>query len=332
VTESTPDKILQISTGYWASGILASAAKFKIFDYLDSEPLSAGEIAEKAGISPRGAQAVLDGLLGLQLVHMNEHGYCNAADASEFLVTGKQRYLGGYAQVGTLEMARWVEFSDSVQSGKPYQAQSFYEVKDLVLWEALVTAIAPLAFPPAQASAKHLDLGSKDSFHMLDVGGGAGVYSAVWLGENKAAKSTQFDWGNVNSIARKFVANFGVGDRFETRDGNLLEDDFGDSLYDFAVFSHMAHGLSENQNREALKKFRKAIKPGGTLVLADFVLDEKRQGHPMVLLFFANMLSSTAGGQTYRDVDYRLWFQEAGFESVEIQSLDPLPVTLIYGS
>ena len=92
-----------------------------------------------------------------------------------------------------------------------------------------------------------------------------------------------------------------VGDTaISTIDGNLLEADFGENEYDYAIFSHMAHGLSPEQNKAVFAKFRKALKPGGALVVADFVLDEKRNGHPMALLFYANMLHSTEGGQTYR--------------------------------
>ena len=75
---------------------------------------------------------------------------------------------------------------------------------------------------------------------MLDVGGGSGIYSAIWLGKNPKGRATQLDWPNVNRIAEKYVARFGVADRFSTQDGNLLEADFGNALYDYGIFSHMA--------------------------------------------------------------------------------------------
>lgn len=115
------------------------------------------------------------------------------------------------------------------------------------------------------------------------------------------------------------------------QDGNLLEADFGEDQYDYAIYSHIAHGLSAQQNKDVLNRLRRALKPGGVLVIADFVLDDDRCGHPMALMFYSNMLHSTEGGRTYTQSEYREWLVEAGFNEVELQSLEPQPVTLVYG-
>src|SRR5438876_721714 len=74
----------------------------------------------------------------------------------------------------------------------------------------------------------------------LDVGGGSGVWSAVWLSANKQAKGVQLDWPVVNQIAKGFVGNFGVADRFETIDGDFHATDFGSGQYDYAVYGNIA--------------------------------------------------------------------------------------------
>ena len=68
MSEVSPARVMQIATGYWASQILACAVDYEVFTQLDQGPATAAELAERASISERGAQALLDGLLGLELV------------------------------------------------------------------------------------------------------------------------------------------------------------------------------------------------------------------------------------------------------------------------
>jgi ubiquinone/menaquinone biosynthesis C-methylase UbiE len=163
-----------------------------------------------------------------------------------------------------------------------------------------------------------LDLASAGPISWLDVGGGSGVWSAVWLGIDKAATAHQLDWPNVNVIAREFVGRFGVADRFKTIDGDFHTADFGTAQYDAAIYSHIAHQESPAQNIETFRKFHRCLKPGGTLVVNDFVLSDERTGHPFAMMFAAQMLVVTSEGSTYRQADYRAWLNEAGFSSIDI--------------
>ena len=60
-TEPKPDKVMQLITGGWGTAILGSAIKYGIFTALEGGSDNAEGLAKKAGISKRGAQALLDG-------------------------------------------------------------------------------------------------------------------------------------------------------------------------------------------------------------------------------------------------------------------------------
>jgi SAM-dependent methyltransferase len=139
---------------------------------------------------------------------------------------------------------------------------------------------------------------------------------------------TQIDSPEVNRVARELVSRAGVGDRFQTVDGDILTDDFGWSRYDVAVYSHIAHMLGPAQNLAVFEKIRRALKPTGTLVIADFVLEDDRSGNPFALLFQANMLVKTKEGACWRRADYRTWLGDAGFGEVSFVPT-PGPVSLI---
>ena len=168
----------------------------------------------------RGAQALLDGLTGLGLLTLSEKRYHNSPDASLFLVKGKPSYLGGMAEVFLHDFPTWQNLPEAAKSGLP-SAVSTADVADNPHWHVLVPALAALSFPVAQMAAERLGIAKVGTASWLDVGGGSGVWSAVWLGANKQAIGTQLDWPNVNKIGREFVANFGVADRFRTIDGDF---------------------------------------------------------------------------------------------------------------
>jgi len=328
MSQQSPERIMQFITGGWASAVVGSAARHGIFNYLESSGDDSKGIAKKAGISTRGAQALLDGLTGLGILTVSGGKYSNTPEASTFLVKGKPAYFGGMAEVMMDELVNWAKLPDAVKTGAPTVPQTT-EVADNPFWHVLVPAIASLSYPVAQMAAERLGIAKAGAVSWLDVGGGSGVWSAVWLAANKQAKGVQLDWPQVNRIAKGFVGNFGVADRFETIDGDFHQTDFGSGKYDFAIFGHIAHQESPAENTEIFRRLRKAIKPGGTLVINDFVLSDERSGHPFAMLFASQMLIATREGFTWRQRDYRNWLAEAGFKSVDIVPT-PTPSTLVF--
>ena len=324
----TPERIMQLITGGWAAAILGSAAKHGVFNALEDGGDDAAGVAKKTGISARGAQAVLDGLTGLGLLTLAGGRYRNTVEASTFLVKGKPACLGGMAEVMTGNLADWGTLPAAVKSGSP-TAMATADMADNEFWHVLVPAIAALSFPVAQMAAERLGVAKAGPVSWLDVGGGSGVWSAVWLGANKEARGFQLDWPVVNQVARGFVGNFGVADRFETIDGDFHAADFGAAKYDFAIYAHIAHQETPDSNVAILKKFRKALKSGGTLLVNDFILSEERTGHPFAMMFSAQMLLVSKGGSAWRQSDYRRWLGEAGFPSVDIVPT-PGPATVVF--
>src|SRR5207244_1651846 len=106
---------------------------------------------------------------------------------------------------------------------------------------------------------------------------------------------------------------------------------FGTAEHDVAVYSHIAHQESPSQNTATFRKIRKALKPGGTLVISDFVVDDDRSGPPFSLIFRSTMLLRTKEGATWTRSNYQTWLKEAGFHNVSIEPTGT-PATLVYAT
>jgi ubiquinone/menaquinone biosynthesis C-methylase UbiE len=326
--QPTPDLIMQLITGGWGASILAAGVTHSVFTRINDGETTVGTLAKRAGLSVRGTQALLDGLTGLGLLEVADGSYRNSLVAAAFLVEGRPAYLGSFAKVVQGDMPRWLGLSDVVRNGVP-PATDILDVADNPFWEVLVPAIAPMSVPSALIAAEQLHLADAGSISILDVGGGSGVFSSVWLGMNPAARSTQIDWPPVNAIARRLVAEAGVGDRFSCVDGDFHSTDFGTAEHDLAVLSHIAHQEGPESNVAIFTKFRRALKPGATLVVNDFVLEDDRSGPAFPLIFHSQMLLGTESGAAWRKADYRSWLAEAGFTDVSFHAT-PSPATLVF--
>jgi len=319
---------MQLTTGGWATAIVGSAAKYGVFDVLETGSNDAEGVAKTTGISKRGAQALLDGLTGLGLITVLNGRYQNAPESSVFLVKNKPAYIGDMAEIWVGGLVDWAKLPEAVKTGNP-TATHTTEVPDNEFWHLLVPAIATLSFPVAQMAAERLGIAKAGAINWLDVGGGSGVWSAVWLSANNAARGFQLDWPTVNKIAKGYVGKFGVADRFETIDGDFHKTDFGSNKYDYAIYANIAHQETPAENIATLRKFRKALKPGGTLLINDFIPNDDGTGHPFALMFASQMLLASKGGNAWRQTDYRSWLSEAGFQSVEFVPT-PSPATVVF--
>ena len=327
-TQPTSDRIMLLATGYWATGILGAAASHSLFTHLDAGADTTDQLAARAEISERGAQTLLDGLVSLGLVEVHAGRYRNSADAATYLVEGKPTCLSDFAQLKMAHMGALADLPEVVRAGRPL-TDAVVEVADNPHWERLVTAIAAQSVPVAAIAADTLRLAEAGEISILDVGGGSGIYSATWLRLNPAARATQLDWRPINAIASRLVAEEGMAERFTCVNGDFHTTDFGTAAYDVAVFSHIAHQEGPEDNIAIFAKLRGALKPGGTLVISDYVVDDDRSGPPFPLIFGSEMLLKSKQGGTWRRADYQSWLAKAGFDDVTFQPT-PSPATLVF--
>ncbi|RAG80343.1 SAM-dependent methyltransferase [Streptacidiphilus pinicola] len=325
-TQPSPSRILEIASGYWATGLLAVATQNSLFTLIHDGRRTPAELADKTGLALRGVQTLLDGLVGLGLLHTQDGVYRNTPETDLYLVEGQLTDISGLAQLKLAEMDNLVGRLEVFRAGGPLN-NPVAEVADNPHWENVVTAIAGLSVAAAQTAASVLSLADWKNLSILDVGGGSGVFSSVWLQLNPTAQATQLDWEPINAIARRLLSNHDLTGRFSCLDGDFHTTELEAAAYDVALYSHIAHQEGPEDNTAVFAKLRDALKPGGALIVCDYIVDDDRSGPPFSLLFASEMLLKTNHGGTWRRADYAAWLIQAGFTDVTFHATGT-PATL----
>jgi len=163
---------------------------------------------------------------------------------------------------------------------------------------------------------------------VLDLAAGSGVWGIAMAQGAEKVSVTAVDWPEVIPVTQKTVGRFGLAERFSFIAGDLLEVDFGRD-HTIATLGHILHSEGEERSRKLLKKTYDALAPGGTIAIAEFLVNADRTGPVNGLIFAVNMLVNTDTGNTYSLEEISSWLEEAGFTNVRtLEAPGPSPLVL----
>ena len=163
---------------------------------------------------------------------------------------------------------------------------------------------------------------------MLDLAAGSGVWGIALAQSSAKVRVTAVDWPGVIPVTRATVSRFGVAERFSFSEGDLLEADFGGG-HNVATLGHILHSEGEERSKALLRKTFAAMAPGGTIAIAEFLVNADRTGPLNGLTFAINMLVNTDCGDTYSFEEISAWLGEAGFTDARtLATHGPSPLIL----
>jgi len=326
----TPERIMQFAWGYVPPLILEAALRHRIFDLLDSGPKTVHQIHQETGASERGLSAIMNALVGLNFLEKDKQGsFSLAPESAAFLVSTKPAFQGGMIRHCSEQLIpKWLHLNEIVATGRSSQAVN-QEGQGSSFFQEFVNDIFPMSYPAAQTLAAHLDLGGAGSpVRVLDLAAGSGVWGIALAQKSDRVRVTAVDWPDVVPVARKTVTRFGLADRFSFIEGDLLQAGFG-SGYNVATLGHILHSEGRERSRALLAKTFAALAPGGTIAIAEFLVNPDRTGPVNGLFFAVNMLVNTDTGDTYSFEEVGEWLQQAGFVNARtVESLGPSPLIL----
>jgi ubiquinone/menaquinone biosynthesis C-methylase UbiE len=324
----TPERIMQFAWGYAPTLVLEAAIRNRVFDVLDKGPMTVPEVATATGASVRGLTAIMNVLVGLNFLAKDAHeAYSLTPESAAFLVSTKPSFQGGILRHASSQLIpKWLAINEVVATGKP-AASVNQQGEGSDFFKEFVVDIFPMSYPSAQALAKSLNLDGQPT-SVLDLAAGSGVWGIAIAQASPNVHVTAVDWPDVIPTTQKTVARFNLADRFSYVLGDLLSVDFGTN-HNVATLGHILHSEGEARSRKLLAKVFQSLAPGGTIAIAEFLVNADRTG-PVGSLFFAvNMLVNTDEGGTYSFEEISAWLTEAGFTNPRtIPAPGPSPLIL----
>jgi ubiquinone/menaquinone biosynthesis C-methylase UbiE len=321
---------MQLAWGYAPPLILESAIRHGVFDVLDNGAKTVEEVAARTGASRRGLSVIMNALVGLKFLSKDAHGkYALTPESAAFLVSTKPGFSGGMIRHCSEHLIpKWLSLSEVVKTGKPVRPVN-QEDGGGEFFQKFVEDIFNMSYGPARHLAEELKVNSSGgTISVLDLAAGSGVWGIALAQQSERVRVTAVDWPEVIPVTRRTAARFGLADRFQFVEGDLQTAGFGHN-HQIATLGHILHSEGERRSRALLRKTFDALASGGTIAIAEFLVNDERTEPPLGLLFAVNMLVNTDEGDTYSANEINSWLGDAGFRNQRmLEAHGPSPLIL----
>jgi ubiquinone/menaquinone biosynthesis C-methylase UbiE len=320
-----PMKISQILHGYWALQVLRTGVELDVFGQLAAAPADVATVAAAVKADRRAVEMLLDALTGVGLLLKTGDKYSLTEDARVYLVPSSELFMGRYIKQNDEIDAMWRSLGETVKSGKPAREVN-QDAKAQEFFPALTEAIFPLNFATAQRVSQELKIAQLPAgAKVLDVAAGAATWSIPMALDNQQVHVDVLDFPAILEVTKKFAQKYGVGERFGYISGNWRNVPWQRDIYEVVVLGHILHSEGKELGKQLLRRVFEAMKPGGTLVIAEFIANNERSGPPFAMLFGVNMLMHTTIGCVFTESELATMVAEAGFEKARRMPLEGMP-------
>lgn len=312
--------------GYYSSQALYVAAKLGVADLLDTGPLSAEELAAELGADADSLHRTLRLLAREGIFELDEAGRFSLNAAGAELRTAESGSMRDLVEVFGEEFYQaFGELLVAVKTGRDAFRITFgrglfeylqrYPDRGRAFDRAMGAGATFFSAVPAA-----YDFSSAGT--VVDVGGGNGTLLGSILAAHPHLKGILYDAGPVVESAKDNLRAQGVIGRARTVAGNFFNELVpGGDLY---LFARILHDWTDEQCLTILGNCRRAINPGGSVLLVERLLPGAYATATDV-----NMLAVT-GGRERSEEEFGRLMSQAGFRLERVVPL-PLEYNLIEG-
>ncbi|HKS29864.1 MAG TPA: methyltransferase [Pyrinomonadaceae bacterium] len=321
----TPDNIMQLGLGFWASKTLLSAVELGLFTELAKGPMTLEAIKERLSLHERSAVDFLDALVSLRMLERDSSGrYSNTPETDTYLDRAKVTYMGGMLEMANARLYPfWGSLTEALRTGRPQnEAKSggnFFEAlyAEPERLEGFLSAMTGLSLGAGQAIAQKFPWSDYRTF--IDIGGAQGGVPVQIALAHEHLTGGSFDIASVGPVFEKYVASHGLSNRLRFHAGDFFKDALPQA--DVLVMGHILHDWDLAEKRMLLKKAYDALPEGGALIVFEALIDDERRENTLGLLMSLNMLIETPGGFDYTGADCSGWMRETGFRQTRVEHL-----------
>lgn len=268
------------------------ATKVGLFDALADGPLTSTELAARIDTDPVATEKLLNLLIAMRYVQLGNGRYRLTKMVRRFLVGDRSKSVRDAVLMKFLEW-QWLEgLEDFVRRGDSLEVHGDLATDDWRLYQRGMRDMASFAAPEV---ARRVPM-PEGASEMLDIGGSHGFFSVAICRRHPALRATVLDLPAAVEQATPLLDAEEMGDRVRILAGDAFVDDLGESAYDLILMFSLVHHFDDEANRRLCARAARALRPGGRLVIGDFIRPEPGKADQLGSffdLYFA--LTSQAG-------------------------------------
>ena len=321
----SPEHIMQVGLGFWASKTLLSAIEMELFTQLADHPQDLETLQGRAGLHPRSARDFLDALVALGFLERTDGVYRNAPDTDLFLDKHKPSYVGGMLEMANARLfGFWNNLTEALRTGElqneakgggvPFFQELYADPARLKQFAAAMTGISHGASLQIAARFPWSDYGT-----FADLGAAQGDLAVQIALAHPHLTGSGFDLPEIGPVFEEYVEHNGLAERLTFVPGDFFTGQLPNA--DVLLMGHILHDWDAEEKRKLIAKAYDALPAGGALVVYDSMIDDDRSENAFGLLMSLNMLIETDGGFDYTTADCIEWMLAAGFSSARAEHL-----------
>lgn len=321
----SPEPILEVGFGFWASKTLLSAIELEVFTELAKHPLPLSDLQGRLGLHPRSARDFFDALVSMGFLERTDDTYRNTPMTELYLDRKKSTYVGGIFEMCNSRLYPfWGRLTEALRTGRPQN-----EIRDgsMPLFEALyadparlkefLKAMTGLSSGANRAIARQFPWAEYQTF--ADVGTAQGDLAVQIALSNPHLQGIGFDLLEVAPIFEEYVAENGLTDRLAFKQGSFFADPLPN--VDVITMGHILHDWNLETKQMLIRKAYEALTERGALIVYEAIIDDERRLNTFGLLMSLNMLIETQDGFDYTGADCSAWMKAAGFRETRVEHL-----------
>ena len=307
--------MFQLLNGMFITGVIACVARLGIPDLVEHGSKSADELAAQIGADPRALYRLMRATASVGVLSEGPDGKFSETPLSAVLRSNANPSLRAFAIMHGLDWhgLSWSNLDYCVRTGKP----ALDKIYGMPIFQFLEQrpedgklfnqAMSDLSTIDSPAAADAYAFGEIHS--IVDVGGGHGLLLATIMARNPHLKGTLFDMPHVVEGARNGPLKPFM-DRCTLASGDMFSSvPAGADAY---IMKHIIHDWPDDVCIKILKACRKAVNPGGKLLVVDNVILPGNDFAPGKFLDIQMLIFPGGGERTEKQ--FRELFAASGWQ------------------
>lgn len=318
-----------VAYGFMASQALFTALELGVFDHIAAGGdvgVGAAALKKLCGVEAPRLQTLLTSLVAVKCLRRSADGlYTLSPNTKQYMVTSSRHYYGDYLryQMGRQFYHRMGALPDVMTTGEAPSYASWFSDPEVAKTYTQAQHNGSVA-TASYLIKKKLKLGGINN--MLDVGGGSGAFSYVFVGATPGLESTVLELPEVcrtgEGIRKQQAEDVQARVSFKELDATSPNWPVDDASFDVVLMSYISGSVPEAIISGLYGNAFKALRPGGRLLVHDFMVDDSLDGPALGALWGLQHVTVNADGLGLCPQEVIVRMEQGGFDAAKCETME----------